>query len=49
MNLIRYSDIKNLDEYKEYKRQRSKLWYEKNKLKKKLYQKNYYIEKKKEK
>lgn len=46
MNTIEHKDIKTIDEYKAYKRQKAKQWYEKNKDKKKEYGRNYYYQNK---
>lgn len=42
MELIKYSEIKTLEEYKQYNRQRYRLWYQANKEKKLQYNKDYY-------
>ena len=46
---IIFSDIQNMDEYREYIRQTSKAWYKKNKDYKKQYAKAYYQKKQLEK
>ena len=46
---IIFSDIKTMEEYREYIRQTSKAWYKKNKDYKKQYAKAYYQKKKLEK
>lgn len=42
MELIKHSEIKTLEEYRAYLRQQSRLWYQKNKEKKKQYQRDRY-------
>lgn len=42
MELIEYKDIKTLEDYKKYNRQRYKIWYQANKEKKSQYNKDYY-------
>ena len=46
---IIFSDIQNMDEYREYIRQKSKDWYKRNSEYKKQYSKTYYQKKKLEK
>ena len=46
---IIFSDIQNMDEYREYIRQKSKAWYKRNSEYKKQYFKAYYEKKKLEK
>lgn len=49
MNLIKYSEITTVEEYKAYLRQQSKIWYQNNKERKKQYQRDrYYNSKNKE-
>lgn len=47
MELIKHSEIKSLEDYKLYKKQQSKLWYQKNREKKIQYQKDRYYNSKK--
>lgn len=42
MELIKYSEITTLEEYKKYNRQRYRLWYQKNKEKKLQYNRDRY-------
>ena len=42
MGKIQHKDIKTIDEYKEYKRQKAREWYQRNKEKKDKYSKDYY-------
>ena len=42
MELIKYSEITTLEEYKKYNRQRYRLWYKKNKEKKLQYNRDRY-------
>lgn len=42
MELIKHNEITTLEEYKEYNKQRAKLWYQRNKEKKIQYQKDRY-------
>lgn len=42
MKKIEHKDIQTIDEYKAYKKQKAKEWYEKNKEKKQEYSRNYY-------
>ena len=49
MNLIKYSEITTVEEYKAYLRQQSRIWYQNNKERKKQYQRDrYYNSKNKE-
>lgn len=48
MELIKASECTTLEEYREYQRQQSRLWYQRNREKKKEYQlKRYYNSKNK--
>ena len=40
--IIKHSEIKTLDDYKLYRKQQAKKWYEANKEKKKKYQRDRY-------
>ena len=42
MELIKYSEITTVEEYKAYLKQRSKIWYQNNKERKKQYQRDRY-------
>lgn len=42
MELIKSSDCTTLEEYRAYQRQQSKLWYQKNRDRKKQYQRDRY-------
>ncbi|MDU4935181.1 MAG: hypothetical protein E6X43_07630 [Peptostreptococcaceae bacterium] len=46
MEVIEYSQIKTLEEYKKYNRQKARLWYQANREKKLQYNKDYYYSKK---
>ena len=47
METIKASDCKTLEEYRAYKRQKSKIWYKNNREKKIQYQKDRYYNSKK--
>ena len=42
MEKIQHKDIKTIEEYKEYKRQKAREWYLRNKEKKDQYSRDYY-------
>ena len=45
MQQIQHKDIKTIEEYKEYKRQKAREWYKRNKERKDQYSKDYYYNK----
>ena len=45
MNAIQHKDIQTIEEYKEYKRQKAREWYQRNKEKKDQYSRDYYYSK----
>lgn len=42
MQQIQHKDIKTIEEYKEYKRQKAREWYKRNKERKDQYSRDYY-------
>ena len=45
MKIIQHKDIKTLEEYKEYNKQKAREWYLRNKEKKDQYSRDYYYNK----